>query len=229
MVPSSNSPRLAWPAFALAAALAASAFAVPAQATTIADPAGDFLATYTGPQNGDLDVLSVSAVRDATAVTFSATFNGAIGTTAGGVYVLGINRGAGLPLLTTGVPSVGAGVNFDAVAVLNPLGGSFVNLILPSAVGPTPLSTVTFSGSSLTAVIPFALLPSNGFATSDYLYNLWPRSGLASNVQIADFAPNASSFAADIPEPGAWALMIAGFGLMGAALRRRRPVAELAA
>jgi hypothetical protein len=27
---------------------------------------------------------------------------------------------------------------------------------------------------------------------------------------------------AAIPEPGTWALMISGFGLMGAALRRRR-------
>ena len=31
-----------------------------------------------------------------------------------------------------------------------------------------------------------------------------------------------------VPEPAAWALMIAGFGLAGAAMRRRRPIAALA-
>ena len=34
------------------------------------------------------------------------------------------------------------------------------------------------------------------------------------NVSVSDFAP--------IPEPATWAMMIAGFGLSGAALRRRR-------
>jgi len=30
----------------------------------------------------------------------------------------------------------------------------------------------------------------------------------------------------DVPEPGAWALMLAGFGATGAALRRRRRMLE---
>jgi hypothetical protein len=74
-------------------------------------------------------------------------------------------------------------------------------------------------------VIPLADLPSNGFTAAQYRYNLWPRDGLntADNGQIADFAPDASSFTASVPEPAAWALMIAGFGLVGAALRRRLP------
>ena len=33
----------------------------------------------------------------------------------------------------------------------------------------------------------------------------------------------ATQFAADVPEPAAWALMIVGFGLVGTAARRRRP------
>ena len=210
---------------ALAAALAVAASAVPAQATTITDPLGDFLPTFTGPHDGDLDVLTASAAINMASVTLSATLDRAIGTTPGAIYVFGINRGAGQPLLTLGAPPVGQGVNFDAVAVLNPAGGSVLNLLLPTAVGPTPLTNVSFSGSSLTAVIPFSLLPSNGFSTSQYLYNIWPRSGLGQNVQIADFAPDASSFRASVPEPAAWGLMLAGFGLAGATLRRRRRAA----
>jgi hypothetical protein len=216
-----------WRALVIAGAglLAASAMALPARATIVdpLDPAGDFLPTYTGPHNGDMDVLSVGAVEDGTNVTLTATLNGAIGTTAGGAYVFGINRGGGLPLFTFGTPSTGAGVNFDAVAVLLPGGGSFVAVILPTAMTPTPLTNVTFSGSTLTAVVPLADLPSNGFAPSQYFYNLWPRDGLnsADNSQIADFAPDASSFAT-VPEPGAWATLLLGFGTLGAALRRRR-------
>lgn len=212
-------------ALGLAGVLAAFALAPQvSRAATITDPVGDFLPTYTGPLNGDMDVISVGAVQDGTSVTLTATMNGAIGTTAGGLYVLGINRGGGLPLLTFGSPSVGAGVNFDAVAVLIPTGGSFVDILLPNAQAPTPLSTVTFSGSTLTAVIPFALLPTNGFAPAQYLYNLWPRDGLntSDNGQISDFAPNASSFTASVPEPAGWTIMLLGFGGLGAALRRRR-------
>jgi hypothetical protein len=226
MVHSSSFATSSCRAIAVVAALAVLGLAAPARATVL-DPAGDFLATFTGPQNGDLDVLSVSAMQNGTDVTLSATLNGAIGTTPGAAYVVGINRGGGLPLLTFGAPSVGAGVNFDAVAVLLPAGGSFVDLLLPTMTAPVALTDVTFSGSSFTAVVPLADLPADGFTPSQFLYNLWPRSGLntADNGQIADFAPNASSFLAGVPEPGGWALMLLGSGALGAMLRktRRRP------
>lgn len=208
---------------ALAVALAISALAATAHAATETDPVGDFLATYTGPQNGDVDVTSVGALDDGTNVTLTATFNGTIGTTPGAAYVLGVDRGAGLPLFTFQTPSVGAGVIFDAVAILLPGGGSFVAGLLPTMTAPIALSGVTFSGSTVTAVIPLADLPSNGFAPAQYRYDLWPRVGLdpTDNRQIADFAPDASTFTASVPEPAAWALMIAGFGLVGGLLRRR--------
>jgi hypothetical protein len=46
------------------------------------------------------------------------------------------------------------------------------------------------------------------------------------NAEIADFAPNASSFRATaVPEPSTWAMMIMGFGMVGGAMRsnRRKP------
>jgi hypothetical protein len=218
--------RLCRSALGIAVAVAASAAALqPARATTIVDPSGDFLGTYTGPHNGDLDVLSASAVQDGTSVTLTANLNGAVGTTAGSAYVWGVNRGAGAQLLTFGTPSVGAGVSFDAVAVLFPnLTGAVVTFTGGMASAPVPLAagSVTSSGSTITAVVPFSMLLTTGFAPANYLYNVWPRVGLATNDQIADFAPNASSFAASVPEPAAWALMILGFAVTGAALRGRK-------
>jgi hypothetical protein len=95
------------------------------------------------------------------------------------------------------------------------------------ASAPVPLAagSVTSSGSTITGVVPFSMLLTTGFAPANYLYNLWPRVGLATNDQIADFAPNASSFAASVPEPAAWALMILGFAMTGAALRRGKAAA----
>ena len=47
----------------LPAALAAAALCLPAgpAAAALSDPAGDFLATYVGPRNADLDVVRVDA------------------------------------------------------------------------------------------------------------------------------------------------------------------------
>ena len=44
-------------------------------------------------------------------------------------------------------------------------------------------------------------------------------------MSLADFAPDHETFTANVPEPATWALMIAGFGLAGTTLRRRRAVA----
>ncbi|HEY2752600.1 MAG TPA: PEPxxWA-CTERM sorting domain-containing protein [Phenylobacterium sp.] len=211
----------------MAALLAASGLASSAAAgpATVPDAMGDFLGTFSGPHNGDLDVLSVSAIQNGTDVAFSATLAGPVGTTPGSVYVLGVNRGAGAPLLTLGTPSVGAGIDFDAVALLFPNDTGAVVLFTGGVAGaavPLAAGAVTVSGSTITGVIPFSMLPSTGFTSANYLYNLWPRDGLATNDQISDFAPDASSFRANVPEPATWAMMLLGFGALGAVLRRRR-------
>jgi len=43
-----------------------------------------------------------------------------------------------------------------------------------------------------------------------------------------DYAHQAFAFASDVPEPATWTMMIMGFGLMGATLRRRRTVSAAA-
>ena len=199
-----------------AAALVAVA-PVRAVAQPITDPAGDFLSTFTGPHNGDLDVLSAQVLFNGSQFMFTSRQNGAIGTTPGALYVWGVNRGSG----TSPGGAFAPDVKFDAVVVFNPAGGSFVR-DLRSAVN-TPLSGVTFSGNMIGGMVPLALLPSLGFAPSAYTVNLWPRTGLANDAQIADFAPDTHNFAVTTtPEPGTWALLGTGLTLLGGVAMRRR-------
>src|SRR5262249_51622634 len=100
--------RLACALGSAAAMTATALFGVPLHAETFVDPAADFLGGYTGPQNGDLDILSGSAAFNADDVLLSSTMNGPIGTTTGSVFLWGIDRGAGLDrLVTSGPPAVG--------------------------------------------------------------------------------------------------------------------------
>jgi hypothetical protein len=52
--------------------------------------------------------------------------------------------------------------------------------------------------------------------------NLWTENGFISRVEFSyelGLAPGG------VPEPASWAMLIAGFGLTGAAMRRRRTAA----
>ena len=86
---------------------------------------------------------------------------------------------------------------------------------------------MSFVGSKFRAVIPLSDLPTNGFAASRLPLQSGGRAASISavNTQISDCAPDASSFAANVPEPGAWTMMIVGFGLLGAMGRRRNRAA----
>lgn len=211
------------------------ALAGPSLASPLADAPGDFLASYTGPQNGDLDILSASVRFDGSHFHLSSTVNGAVGSTPGALYVWGINRGAGLPRLTFGTPSVGGTAPFDAVAVLFPDGlGRAVTFPLAGPPSITPLpGLVSVDGSTISASFQASLFPTNGLAPQDYTFTLWSRARVSplmdgTNAEIADFAPDVGGMTSTVPEPGAWALMIVGFGVMGAMLRRRDRLAPAA-
>lgn len=195
--------------------------ATPVAAVTRTDPAGDFLATYVGPHNGDLDVLKISESIIGTNFVVSSTLAGPIGTTPGTIYVWGVDRGAGTALFGA---SLGLDkVLFDAVVVLFPdLTGLAV--LIPGAATPLPAGSVTISGNTITGTIPIALLPSTGFTPEHYGFNLWPRLAGGPVANIADFAPDNATIHA-VPEPASWALMIAGLALVGGSMRRRGAVA----
>ena len=212
----------------------ASAFALVASATAasaaITDPPGDFLGTYSGPLNGDVDILSGDVAFDGSSYFLSSSQNGDIGTTAGSLFVWGINRGSGTPRLTFGSPSVGAGILFDAVVVMFP-DGTLRVVTFPLMGAPTINQIgggTSVAGDTLSANVPLALLGSMGLDPADYTFSLWSRSRVnpamdGTNAEIADFLTTSGSMQARVvPEPATWMTMLLGFGLAGLAVRSIR-------
>jgi hypothetical protein len=181
-----------------------------AWATSSTDPVGDFLATYPGPHNADLDVILVDVLFDGVNFNLHAIMNGAIGTTPGAIYVWGVDRGAG----TVGFPTMAPGVIFDRVVVLNNNDTSALAGV-----------TVTHSGNTIDAVVPLSLaaMASTGFTPENYTWNLWPRNppAAAGNLAITDFAPDNSNIRVTfVPEPSSLVLLV--LGVLGVAGFRRR-------
>lgn len=215
-----------------AGALMASALAAtPLMATPFVDPAGDLLGTYVGPLNGDMDILSGSAAFTSGDLLLSSTMNGAIGTTAGSLFLWGVDRGGGADrLITSGPPAVGTpDMLLDAIVRLDADGHGRV-VTFPTIGSPVTVlldpSLITISGNTISGRIPRSLLPSTGFDFADYTYIHWSRSVVGAQQFIADLAPDANVFtASSAPEPATWGLMLAGFGLAGGVLRLRRRTA----
>ena len=212
--------KLAIASLALATTLLCSASA----GATPLGPSSGFLPTYSGPQNGDLDVASGEAFLRGTNFEFDATFNAPIGTTNGVFYVWGIGRGLNIAPFGAFRP----GVLFDAVVVSAPsLNTSFVFDLISNQMTALLPNQVDVSGDTLKHFVPTSLLPSKGFLLSDYLVNLWPRDGLDTSdvTQIAEFAPSNSDVGVTVPEPLSVSLF--GTGLVAAAaLRRRRKTSQ---
>jgi hypothetical protein len=186
---------------------------VPTHAATVHDATGDFLPSYLGPHDPDVDVTSFSVNFDniTSAFTLSATFAGPIEVDPDILYVIGVNTGTGLiaPFGPLGQPNV----KFNQVILLRTDGTGNIG---PTALDP---SNITISGDMFSAIVPLSLLPSTGFGPGNYGFNLWPRY---ENV-ITDFSPENATLAA-VPEPASWALLVGGFAAMGAVLRRRRRI-----
>ncbi len=184
----------------------------------ITDAANDFLPSFAGSTaSKDLDVLSASVFYDASTDLYRlvSTQAGAVGSTTTGIYVWGVNRGAGVASFAANGIN---GVRFDRAVVLRPDGTGSVGAVS------LPAGSVTVSGNTIVGVISGALLPSTGFAKLDYTWNLWPRdSAFSGFAAISDFAPDNANFSATpIPEPGGLALWACGLAVMAGLAHRRR-------
>jgi hypothetical protein len=232
-------------AAALAGAMALAGSA--AQATTVTDPIGDVLNGFDAAAHADLDVVSASGTFNAAHLFLSSTQNGAVGTSAGNLYVWGVDRGQGQDTIlahSPGQPSLGNGVKFDAFITFDSTGTNdhlfLVNYNADKSVASvTPgnfnSNWVTIDGNTISVAIPLVELPSTGFDVAHFGLNVWPRLGdTSTTAHVVDFAPNGLEQSpygdplfhpSAVPEPASWALMIMGFGLGGAMLRRRRSAA----
>ena len=211
----------------LTPAVVASMLSIAPAAAVTSDPQGDFLPTFAGLPAADLDIAAAVVLIDGDTLQLGGVMFDRIGLSSDPTYVWGIDRGAGTPGLFTGTPSVGADVLFDAVLAFGPDGGGQLvafNDGAPPTVTSLAAGTIGIFGSVSIARIPLALLPSRGFRTNQYSYNLWTRGG-DGNAQIADLASNLNFFAEGVPEPGTWALLLVGFGFVGATLRKRVAIA----
>jgi hypothetical protein len=206
------------PASALAALSLTLVSALPGSATAVNDPSNDFLPSFNGPHNADLDVVAANVTLDGSNLDFTATLNGTVGQTPGAVYVFGVNRGEGTPKFG----NIGEGdVIFDSTFVIKGAGGATVNDLINKT--STPISDVMLSGVTISGVVPLSDLPSEGLNSNQYEFNLWPEDGAANagNTEISDFAPNnAVASVSDAPEPTTMSLF--GITAIGAALLRRR-------
>ena len=207
------------------AALALTIGAGTAQAVTVSDPTGDFLPSFAGPNDADLDVTSFSVTYNAQSQVFTlgAVFAGVIDPNKAGRYVFGVNTGKGAlaPFAAIGQ----ALVTFDQVVVINKNGTGTVGAIA------LPINDIVIIGNQLIAKVALNLLPPTTafFAPENYGWNLWPRNAVAGNAGISDFAPNNAILQISaIPEPGTWMMAIAGLGVAGISLRRRQRRAVVA-
>ena len=168
--------------------------AVPA-AYLEADPAGDFLPGYTGPQDPGLDVVSYEAVFVGDHIVFAGEMAGPVAPTGaiGGLYIIGVDRGLGTPRFAGREPVIGPNVLWDSVVRVNPDGTGLFNNVIAGVSTPLTAADITIDGNTFTARVPVSLMtPSATRPPEEWTYNLWPRNSavIGNNAAVPDLAPD---------------------------------------
>ncbi len=165
------------------------------RADEIPDPVGDFLPSYTGPQNPGLDVLAHAVTLVGDRAVFYGRMAGPIAPTQaiGGLYLIGLDRGQGTPRFLGGTPQIGPNVLWDLIVVINPSGIGRVNNQVAGVVTLLNPADIHINGDVFIASVPLALLlPAATRPPCEWTYNLWPRNGIVvgQNQHVSDLAPD---------------------------------------
>jgi hypothetical protein len=165
------------------------------RADEISDSEGDFLATFTGPQNPGLDVVGHSVTLVGDRAIFYGRMAGPIAPTAaiGGLYLYGVDRGQGTTRFLGGTPIIGPNVRWDLIVRINPNGTGLVNNQVAGVITPLNPADIAIEGNELIASVPLALLmPSATRPPCEWTYNLWPRTAIivGQNQHVSDLAPD---------------------------------------
>lgn len=128
-------------------------------------------------------------------------------------------------------------INGVTISVVEPYNASYARFLYPtssqlsfSTNGVDGIDNANFSWRRSDELLPLALdAPiSRVFDTSDTLVSSFQRADAQQAVftylQLAPVSITVAAEVAAVPEPGSWALMITGFGLVGIAARRRTRV-----
>jgi hypothetical protein len=141
-----------------------------------------------------------AASSDPYAFNLSWTASG-LSITVGGVTVTDAGDGKGAPLVGD---TLRIGIVRSATLNLATLDGVAFNQSFGTGSDLLFFSPTSWGGDGFTATGTLSITNGGGSAN-------------AIRFTVGDFAPNPA-----IPEPATWAMMIAGFGLVGASMRRRR-------
>ncbi len=213
--------------FSVVAAAALAAISPASHAIGVTDATGDYVAGYAGSKAGDLDVVGAFVTYNVATdmFVFGGTMNADISGSSKDTFVWGLDRGAGTARFAANGIS---GVLFDSIVIFNADGSGTINRLVGGGATSLPAGTAKIVGTTIIGEISGADLPTQGFAKTDYTWNLWPRDGtLPSGFgQISDFAPDNSNSAVtvvgSVPEPGTWAMLALGLGVVGFIGRRRQ-------
>lgn len=200
-----------------------------AASASITDPLGDFLPTYTGPHDPNVDIVGADVAFDGSTFYFTTTTNGSVGTTPNSVYAWTLNRGSGIARPALASPA-GGSLLWDAVVAMFPDGS--LRVVTFSSSGGRTITNISggtrVSGNSLSGSVPALMLPSTGFLADEYTFDLWSRVRLnpavdGANSEVADLlAGSGDIHAAAVPEPAAWSMMLLGFAGIALAARNRK-------